>query len=63
MVERRKKPWKKQNISQAGWSVKFGPNDVGDSIMCPNCGSGLIDSDSGRFQEGVLMDAEEIKTD
>ena len=50
-------------LAQAGWSVKFGPNDIGDAIMCPNCGSGLIDSDSGRFQEGVLMDIEEIETD
>jgi len=47
------------NLSEAGWSVKFGPNDVGDSIMCPNCGAGLIDPGSFRFLENALVDAEE----
>ena len=51
------------DLSQAGWSVSFGPSDSGEAITCPNCGEVLIDHDSFRFKEGVLIDPEEIETD
>lgn len=49
--------------AQAGYSVQFGPNDCGDALTCPGCGSGLIDPDSFRFMEDVLVpEAEDIET-
>ena len=43
------------NLSESTWQLNFGYSDAGEAITCPNCGIGLIDQDSGRFQESVLI--------
>ncbi|MBW2580685.1 MAG: hypothetical protein JRD00_07040 [Deltaproteobacteria bacterium] len=48
-------------LSQTGWSAKFGPTDTGEAIVCPNCNSVLLDHDSFRFSEGVLVDTEDVE--
>jgi len=48
---------KEQQLNEIYEKLESG--DISDSIMCPNCGSGLVDPGSFRFKEGVLVDPEE----
>jgi len=43
------------NLSKASWNIGFGPADSMEAICCINCGERLIDFDSGRFLEDVLI--------